>query len=1020
MMDRRLCGILLTTLLPAAAAWAALSPGKGPGSEHAAFELLKARCVRCHGPARQEGGLNLAVPAGLVRGGKSGPAVRRPGADGSLLWRRVAAGQMPPGEPLSASERAVLRTWLAAGAPGLPASAPARAAGDEHWASLPLQSPTPPRVRDGSRVRGPIDRFIQARLEEAGLTLGAEAPREVLIRRVAFDLTGLPPTPQEIRQFLADRSPLAYEAMVDRYLASPRFGERWGKYWLDAAGYADSNGYFNADTDRPLAYRYRDYVVRSLNADKPWDQFLREQLAGDELVGYHAGAEIRPGMVEALEATHFLRNSQDGTDSSDGNPDERRADKYAVLEGEQQIIGSALLGITVQCARCHDHKFEPFTQKDYYGLQAVLYPAFNVESWVTPGKREMNSATPAEVAAWEAERARIEREIAAKRREWTEFARQHREAGKVMFEAAFDGPEARLGGEWSNAAPGDASPAGTPPVQVDSPAAPGAQVVRGRLRIRESGSAGDRALSTKQVFDWTPDGKGSWIQASFDLVADGDPAPYVGYFVALRDFARGGVGNVLLDGARAGQAAVHVGYPARPAGRGKIGRSGYEPGRSYGVRITNIGEGKWELAQVVDGVPEEGTVQLSGADLPDGGFGFEYCCGRSFTVDNVRIEAGGSDPQAQGQREAFARKRTQIEAAVKQLEASRPERPGRLAAVTDLSPEPPKVPLLFRGDYKSPRDSVDASAPGVLSEPSNPAALTRPAEVKGTTGRRLAFARWLTRPGSRAAARLARVTVNRWWMHLFGTGIVATPENLGYSGAPPTHPELLEYLAGRLAQGGWRTKALLREVLLSGVYRQSSVPTAAARQRDEDNRLLSHFPLRRLDAEAVRDAMLAASGELDSRMGGPYIPTARNAEGEVVVAESTPGARRRSLYLQQRRTQVTGLLATFDAPSIVTNCTFRTPTTVPLQSLALLNSEFVRARSAAMARRLLDDRSVDEAGRIRAAFVLTRAVPPNPAETGAAETFLKEQAAEYGGDAGRAWTDFCQSLLAGNAFLYVR
>lgn len=1007
-------------------ALASLAAAPKPPSElrDEAFALLKTRCVRCHGPAKQEGGLNLAVPPGIVRGGKSGSAVLRQAPEMGPLWRRVAADQMPPDQPLPAPEKATLQAWLRAGAPGLPATIAARPEGDEHWASLPLRTVTPPVVRDGARARTPIDRFIQKRLEEAGLALNPEAPKGVLIRRVAFDLTGLPPTPEEVDQFLNDRSPNAYAAMVDRYLASPRYGERWGKYWLDAAGYADSNGYFNADTDRPLAYRYRDYVVRSLNSDKPWDQFIREQLAGDEMVGYHPGVAITPEMVESLEATHFLRNSQDGTDSSDGNPDERRADKYAVLEGEQQIMGSALLGVTMQCSRCHDHKFEPITQRDYYGLQAILYPAFNVENWMYPAKREMSSATPADLTAWETEKARIDTQVKAKRQEWTEWAKAHREAGKTLFQATFDGPDAKLAGEWSNTAPGDSAPAGTPPVSLDSDAAPGAQVVAGRLRIRESGAGGDRAISTRQTFNWAPQGKGAWIQATFDLVAEGPAAPYIGYFIGLRDFAGASQGgNVLLDGAKDGGAAVHVGYPAHDKGGGKIGASGYAPGRNYGVRVTNLGGGKWELAQIVDGAPEDGTVQLSAADLPGGGFGFDYCCGRSYVVDNVLIEAGSptdKDPQRKAQFEAAKKKRAEVDAAVKALEAQKPERPGRLAAVTDLSPNPPKVPLLFRGDYKSPRESVNGSAPVALSEASNPAEFAAPSPGTATTGRRLAFAKWLTKPGSRAEARFARVTVNRWWMHHFGTGLVATPDNLGYSGAPPTHPELLEYLAGRLVRGGWRGKALHREILLSAAYRQSSVPTPAAKAADEDNRLLSHFPLRRLDAEAIRDAMLAVSGELDPKAGGPYVPTTRSGEGEIVVAEDTAGSHRRSLYLQQRRTQVTGLLDTFDAPSIVTNCTFRTPTTVPLQSLALLNSDFVRRRSQAFARRVMQEPAER---RIARAFTLARSVPPSAVETQAAERFLQEQRADYGADSAseeKAWTDFCQSLLASNSFLYLR
>jgi hypothetical protein len=287
----------------------------------------------------------------------------------------------------------------------------------------------------------------------------------------------------------------------------------------------------------------------------------------------------------------------------------------------------------------------------------------------------------------------------------------------------------------------------------------------------------------------------------------------------------------------------------------------------------------------------------------------------------------------------------------------------------------------------------------------------------------LALAKWLTRPNSRAEARLARVTVNRWWQHHFGTGLVATPENLGYSGASPTHPELLEYLAGRLVRGGWRAKALHREILLSAAYRQSSLPTPAAKRLDEDNRLLSHFPLLRLDAEAIRDGMLAVSGELDPARGGPYLPTTRNGEGEVVVPEGTPGAHRRSLYLQQRRTQVPGLLETFDAPSLVFNCTYRNPTTVPLQSLSLLNSPFIRARATAFAARLGKEAGDDPRARIRHAYLLAFGRVPGEKELAAAGEFVRAQVTEYGGaekGGPPAWTDFCQALLASSEFLYVR
>src|SRR6516225_1479136 len=284
----------------------------------------------------------------------------------------------------------LLLPLLLGGACLLPRLAPAAdppADDRDHWAFRPPVSPAPPAVRHPERARTALDRFLLAALEARSLSFAPEADRATLVRRVSFDLTGLPPAPADVSAFLADLSPDAYERMVERYLASPHYGERWGKYWLDAAGYADSNGYFNADSDRPLAWKYRDYVVRSFNTDKPYDQFVREQLAGDELVGFRRDGDVTPAMVEGLVATHFLRNATDGTGESDGNPDEVRTDRITVLEGNVQNTVNCLLGLTIQCTRCHDHKFEPITQEEYYGLQAVLFPVYNPERWTKPNER---------------------------------------------------------------------------------------------------------------------------------------------------------------------------------------------------------------------------------------------------------------------------------------------------------------------------------------------------------------------------------------------------------------------------------------------------------------------------------------------------------------------------------------------------------------------------------------------------------------------------------------------------------
>jgi hypothetical protein len=1019
----------LSLWLVAASAFA--EPAGVPSFPHDIAPLLKNRCVRCHGPATAKAKLNLAVPTGIVRGGESGHSVVPGKPDESPLWQRVSADEMPADEPLPAVEKQLLRAWIAAGAPGLPANVPEQANGDEHWAFQTLQPTTPPTVPPSFAVRTPVDNFIVNQLEAVGLRPNAEADRATLIRRVAYDLTGLPPKISEIVEYLADTHDDAYERMVERYLASPRYGERWGKYWLDASGYADSNGYFNADTDRPLAYRYRDYVVRSFNADKRWDQFVREQLAGDELAGFKPGGEVTPAMFELLEASHYLRNSPDGTDSSDGNEDELRTDKYSVLEGSMQIVGASLLGLTVQCGKCHDHKFEPFTQQDYYALQSIIYPAFNVEKWVKPKQREVVAATAAQIAAWEAKSKQVEQQITERRGRFTAWLREHRERGRTLFQDSFDGAQGKLSDHWSNTVPGDDAPAGTPAVNLDSPTAPGSQLVDGHLRIVESGAAGDRAIATKQAFDWTPNDTGGWVQASFDLLPESDQAPYVACFLALRDFNdkhAGRGGNVLIDAAAAGKASVHVDYPGGDdVPRGQIGKSGCVPGHNYGVRVTNRGNHQFELAFVVDGQVEEGTVTLSADDLPDGAFGFEYCCGRSFLVDNVIVEVSDAALQSDAEHTKLADQRKQQEDAlavdIKTLESQKGEPLPRLAPVYDLSPEQPDVFVLARGDYKSHKEKAQVAAPRVLSDARHLSLLSLPkSQDCKSTGRRLAFARWLTEPNSRAAALLARVTINRIWQQHFGTGIVATADNLGYSGATPSHPELLEYLSAEFICSGWSTKAIHRQIMNSATYRASSRPPANADAVDPDNRLLGHFPLRRLDAEAIRDAMLAASGELDLTRGGPYVPTVRDDEGAVVVSESTPGSRRRSLYLQQRRTQVTNMLQVFDAPSMVFSCPFRTPTTVPLQSLNLLNSSFVRLRAKALANRVITAAGNETDDRIRYAFLLVANRPPYEAELTAARKFVAQQPKQYANQANAAeqcWTDFCQTLLASNVFIYI-
>jgi len=993
------------------------------------LQLLKNRCGKCHGPAEPEAGLMLMTLAGVAHGSDEGPVVSPGDLDNSPIWQRVVAGEMPPEDPLSDDQRHLLQKWIEAQAPGLELGR------GDHWAFRKLKVTDPPAAEE-SQSPAPIDIYVQAKLSELGITPSPQANRTTLIRRVSFDLTGLPPSPEEIATYLADHADGAYQRMVERYLASPHYGEHWGNHWLDTAGYADSNGYFNADTDRPLAYRYRDYVIRARNADKPFDQFIHEQLAGDELAelaGYQPDGEVTAQIVELFEATHYLRNAQDGTDSSDGNPDEVKNDKYKALEGTLQIIGSSLLGLKLQCARCHQHKFEPIQHNEYYQLQAILYPALNIDNWIKPKDRIVFATQPEQLARWEANIAKLDAKATTAKQEYEDWLQQNKEQGIVAFADQFDDPQNSLEVLWSNTPPDSDTPLGNPSVALDAVTAPAANNTNGHLQILESGQSGDRALSTRQSFDWTPNQADDWIQVSFDLVSDkidnNPPSARIAYFISLvgfhNDENRGG--NILIDGNPAGGAAVHLRYPgAADTSAGTVGSQKYQPGRSFGIRVTNSGEKGYHLEHIVDGVVEGESINLQATDLPDGGFGFEYCCGRSFIIDNVRVET--NDPSIDSAtREkinaALTAQREQHDTTIKAIDAQRTEHPGKIAWVSETSPDAPQVYRLERGEYNAPQEQVHPAALAVLSEESNPAQFaTTNSQLTKTSGSRLAFAHWLTSPDSKAAALLARVTVNRIWQHHFGTGITPTSDNLGYSGATPTHPDLLDWLAQQFIRDGWSMKSLHRHILNSATYRQSSATYLQAQQLDPNNTLLWRYPLRRLAAESIRDAMLAASGELDQRMGGPYIPTSRRSTSEVIVDENTNGAHRRSVYLQHRRTQIESVLKTFDAPSIVFNCSRRDSTTVPLQSLALLNSDFVRRRAHALATRIRREVGTDTHARIDHAFLLVLGRTPTDGETLESNTFLAAQPAAYPDrdDAEQqSWVDFCQMLMASNAFLYL-
>jgi hypothetical protein len=795
---------------------------KAAVTQHDVTPILLRRCTVCHGLHRREGGLDLRSKTAMLRGGKSGPALVPGAPEESRVIQKIRAGQMPPRDrlveasvkPIEPAETAVLARWIALGAPevalapDVATTSPDPLVSDQDrqfWAFQPPRDVPVPAVNQTRRVRNPIDAFIVQKLEQNGLSLAPEADRITLMRRASFDLTGLPPEPAEVRAFVADRAPDAYERMIDRLLASPRYGERWGRFWLDVAGYADSEGKREQDLPRPDAWRYRDYVIRAFNADKPCDRFLLEQLAGDELADYEHAPEITDELYDNLVATGFLRMAPDATWA---NITDFTLDRLEVIADEIDVLGSAVLGLTLKCARCHSHKFDPLPQRDYYRLVDVFKGAYDEYDWLKPdirpglgpvsqdvrGGRHLPFVTSRERRAWEEHNARLQREIDALR-------------------AALD-----------------------------------------RKATKES---------------------------------------------------------------------------------------------------------------------QETATQVN------------------------------------------------------TLEAQRLPEP-RIRALWDRG-QPSPTYIYRRGDPLSPGRLVGPGVPSVLTDGKTPFEVKPLWPGAKKTGRRLAFARWLIRSDHPLTARVA---VNRLWKHHFGTGIVKTLGNFGKAGAPPSHPELLDWLAREFVRRGWSQKAMHRLMMTSSTYRQGSTATADAQKRDPDNALYSRMPLVRLDAEALYDTLLLVAGRLDERRFGPADAVEARPDGLVTPAGSARGWRR-LIYVRQSRKQLPTHLENFDYPQMNPNCIERRDSTVAPQALHLMNNALVHHLAERFALRVYREAGRDPAKQIERVYWIALSRPPRDAERHVGLDALEMLAAQWtkhraagahpDRDAAsrKALTTFCHAIVNSASFLYV-
>ena len=917
------------------------------GLEQAALKIITKRCLECHNPTAREGGLELTTLAVALRGGDSGAALVPGDVAGSLLMERVLAGEMPEGNPLPDTERQVLRRWVESGAPWQATLeyVPRQRAGKDWWSLQPLRYAVPPVTSvPAAWASHPVDRFVYAKLEEEGLVPAGLADRRTLIRRLTFDLTGLPPTPRQIQEFLADARPGAYERVVDRLLASPAYGERWGRHWLDVVRFGESHGY-EQNHLRSNAWPFRDYVIRSFNDDKPFDRMVAEHLAGDQ---------VAPGDPEVEVGTAFLvagPHDTVGINNIDG-----KLQKYANDRDDMIMATStAFLALTTNCARCHDHKFDPILQKDYYQMRAVF------EGVQHTSRRLL---TPRASAALEKKKARVETERKTVREQIGALKKQlapRVEAIRASVTDAFREPVNSRGTTETFAS------AEAKYVRMDIH-----RTIGGRPRIDELEvhDADGRNLALASL--------GARAKASSTRVDNGDPTIYGAALVNDGAFAAAWI-------ASAGSAWIEVELPA-PATIAAITWSLDRPGNySYELRDTAVW---YDILLSLDGTSWRKVAHSFDRQPPKDEF-----------VEELLIDRVASDEQ-----KAELERLQGLDA---KLGGSLGELGGVGLVYAGKFEEPKKTHLLARGNPMKPLEEVAPASPGMLGAQVPGFELAS----DGPEGeRRLALARWITHDTNPLTPR---VLANRLWHYHFGSGLVTTPSDFGFNGSKPSHPQLLDWLAARLQKLGWRLKPLHREIVLSRTYRQSSAYDEANASKDNESRYLWRFPPRRLAAEELRDSLLAVSGTLDRRMGGPgfrlYHYSVDNVATYRPLEEFGPETYRRSVYYHSARSVQGELLAEYDCPDPSLPAPRREMTTSPLQALALFNNVFAVDQSEAFARRIRGERADDETAQVGRVYSLALGRTPDPDELARARQLVREHGLPA----------LCRAVLNLNEFIYV-
>lgn len=942
--------------------------------------ILAERCFTCHGPEKQKSGLRLDLQEPAMHGGDSGPAIVAGNPDNSLLIQLVSGAepdrQMPPqGDPLTAEQIAKLKAWIAAGAewPQTASDAPVQVASD-HWAFQTPVRPAAPEVQNADWPSNDIDRFILAKLESEGISPSPEADKVTLIRRLHFDLIGIPPTPEEVDQFVADDSPSAYQRVVNKLLASEHFGERWGRFWLDLARYADSDGY-EKDGVRPYAYRYRDWVIDALNRDMPYDQFVVQQLAGDLLPGAD---------TDELMATGFHRNTL--TNKEGGiDPEE---DRVKQTVDRANTTGTVFLGLTMGCAECHSHKYDPISQREYFQFYAFFNAAM---------EKNVPAPLPGEEMAYEDALARFN----AQANELQKAIDEHRAALAEKLPEWEAGLEVPAAG-WTVLDPASyTSSGGSEFEELDDQSL----LVKGTLAPKDKytivAMSRDIGLKTFRIQALTHDSLGS------------------------KGPGRASNGNFVL-----GEFEVY----AAPAN---------EPNNMKRIELVrpsaDFEEPGNEVANAIDGNPDSGwaiyrdggfntdryaTFETDEAiGYPDGTiltFVLNHQYGRAHNIGRVRLSVSklaASEIQYSDQVYAAlttpAEERTdeqktalldyycdqdakfrELRAPLDELLKAKPQPPKTIAQALVRNPDPPKTFIHLRGDFLSKGDEVQPAVPAVLP----------PLEPRGESPDRLDLARWIVDPQNPLTPR---VYVNRLWQRLFGRGIVATPDDFGTRSEAPSHPELLDWLATEAVARGWSTKDMIRLIVNSSTYKQSSDVRPDIYDRDPANRLLARQSRYHVEAEITRDAYLAASGLLhDAVVGGPSIRPPQPAgiadlgyAGSIKWQEDdAPEKYRRGIYIFFQRAVPYPMLMTFDCPDSNSAAVKRNRSNTPLQALTLLNDPVFFECAQALGGRILAEAPQDEDSRIRFAFRQCMGREPSDAEMARLRQFLADQKSAFEAD----------------------